>query len=58
MKLVCILKQYFQQCSSYSSKERPEFKNVPKEWISGELTASQVQNETAPLGGECFKLVI
>ncbi|XP_039288046.1 exocyst complex component 1-like isoform X3 [Nilaparvata lugens] len=35
------------QCSNYSLKERPEFKNLPKEWMSGEAVSIQAQNNTA-----------
>ncbi|XP_046670906.1 exocyst complex component 1 isoform X2 [Homalodisca vitripennis] len=48
----CFLIVLWKQCSSYSLKERPEFKNLPKEWISGELSPSQTQSQITALTGD------
>ncbi|RZF37975.1 hypothetical protein LSTR_LSTR005475 [Laodelphax striatellus] len=37
----------WKQCSNYSLKERPEFKNLPKDWMSGEAVSIQAKNNTA-----------
>uniref|UniRef100_A0A1B6CD43 Exocyst complex component Sec3 PIP2-binding N-terminal domain-containing protein n=1 Tax=Clastoptera arizonana TaxID=38151 RepID=A0A1B6CD43_9HEMI len=46
----CFLVVLWKQCSSYSLKERPEFKNLPKEWTSGELSAGQTPSQAVTLG--------